>query len=69
MTAPIEDISNLPGTKVTDQEESPIGEIKEIYAINGDGQPTWVSVEASFGMGDKRKRPASEVLHADEGRP
>ena len=30
MTAPIEDVSSLPGKKVSDQEENPIGEIKEI---------------------------------------
>jgi hypothetical protein len=55
MTAPIEDVSSLPGKKVSDQEENPIGEIKEIYAIGGDGDAMWVSVEAKFGMGDKRK--------------
>lgn len=54
MTAPIEDVSSLPGKKVTDQEENTIGEIKEIYAIDGDGPPMWVTVEASFGMGNKR---------------
>src|SRR5437763_2421496 len=54
MTASIEDVSSLPGKKVTDQDENPIGEIKEIYAIDGDGYPMWVSVEASFGMGDKK---------------
>ncbi len=54
MSAPIEDVSSLPGKKVSDQEENPIGEIKEIYAIGGDGDAMWVSVEAKFGMGDKR---------------
>ncbi len=54
MTAPIEDVSSLPGQKVSDQDENPIGEIKEIYAIDGDGDAMWVSVEAKFGMGDKR---------------
>ena len=54
MTAPIEDVSRLPGKKVADQEETPIGEIKEIYAIGGDGDAMWVSVEAKFRMGDKR---------------
>jgi hypothetical protein len=53
MTAPIEDVSNLPGKKVTDQEANPIGEVKEIYAME-DGYPMWVSVEASSGLGDKR---------------
>jgi PRC-barrel domain len=53
MTAPIEDVSSLPGKKVSDQEENTIGEIKDIYA-NEDGYPTWVTVETSAGMGDKR---------------
>jgi hypothetical protein len=54
MTAPIKDVSDLPGKKVTDQEETTIGKVKEIYAIDGDGEPMWVTVEASFGMGNKR---------------
>ena len=54
MTAPIDDVSTLPGKKVADQEQNPIGEIKEIYAIGGDGDAMWVSVEAKFGLGDKR---------------
>jgi PRC-barrel domain len=54
MTAPIEDISSLPGKKVSDQEEVPIGEIKDIYAIDGDGQATYVTVETKLGMGKKR---------------
>src|ERR1700742_1774951 len=54
MTAPIQDVSSLPGKKVYDQEQSPIGEIKEVYAMDGDGHPMWVTVEESFGRGDKR---------------
>lgn len=54
MTGPIEDVSSLPGMKVTDQEEITIGKVKEIYAIDGDGHPMWVTVEASFGMSEKR---------------
>lgn len=54
MTAPIDDVSSLPGKKVSDQEEIPIGEIKEIYAIDGDGYPMWVTVEAKTGMGQKK---------------
>jgi hypothetical protein len=49
MTAPIDDVTSLPGRKVTDQEENTIGEIKEIYAIDGDGHPMWVTIEASTG--------------------
>lgn len=53
MTAPIEDVSSLPGKKISDQAESPLGEIKEIYATEA-GYPMWVAVELSTGIGDKR---------------
>jgi hypothetical protein len=53
MTAPIEDVSDLPGKKVTDQEENEIGEVKDIFATD-DGFPMWVSVELKQGMGNKR---------------
>ena len=52
MTAPIEDVSSLPGKRISDQAENPIGEVKEIYAT--DGFPMWVLVEMSSGIGDKR---------------
>lgn len=52
MTAPIEDVGSLPGKKVGDQMGSPIGEVREIYAIDGD--PMWVTVEAAFGRGEER---------------
>src|SRR5512142_2136476 len=54
MSAPIDDVSSLAGQKIADQEETPIGVVKEIYAIDGDGTAAWVAVEASFGMGNKR---------------
>lgn len=53
MTAPIEDVSTLPGKKVSDQVANPIGKVREIYATD-DGYPMWVGVEASPGMGGKR---------------
>lgn len=53
MTAPIEDVSELPGKKLTDQEEVEIGEVKEIYAME-DGFPMWVAVETAAGIGDQR---------------
>jgi hypothetical protein len=53
MTAPIEDVSALPGKKITDQAENPLGKVKEIYAT--DGYPMWVAVEmSSSGLGKKR---------------
>ena len=52
--APIEDVSSLPGKKVSDQEEVEIGEVKDVYAME-DGFPMWVAVETGAGMGDKRR--------------
>jgi sporulation protein YlmC with PRC-barrel domain len=54
VTAPIEDLSSLPGKKVSDQQGTSIGEVKQIYATDGDGQPVWVELEGSFGSGEKR---------------
>jgi hypothetical protein len=52
MTAPIEDVSTLPGKKISDQAGTPIGEVKGIYAT--DGYPMWVAVEMSSGVANKR---------------
>jgi sporulation protein YlmC with PRC-barrel domain len=54
VTAPIEDVSSLPGKKVSDQEGTSVGKVKEIYAAGGDGQPMWVEIEGSFGTREKR---------------
>jgi PRC-barrel domain len=54
MSAPVEDVTELPGTTVRDKDEEPIGEIKEIYAIGGDGHPTWVTIEAQPEEGEAR---------------
>jgi hypothetical protein len=53
MTAAIEDVSSLPGKKISDQAENPIGEVKHIYATD-DGYPMWVAVEMSSGIGAGR---------------
>jgi sporulation protein YlmC with PRC-barrel domain len=53
MTAPIEDVSSLPGKKVSDQEGTSIGKVTEIYQAEG-GQPMWVEIEGSFGTREKR---------------
>lgn len=53
MTAPIEDVSSLPGKKLADQMANPIGKVTEIYATD-DGYPMWVGIEASPGVGGKR---------------
>ncbi len=56
MTEAIENLEELPGRKVHDQEENPIGEVKDVYAKNGDGEAGWVSVEVSSGMAQKKVR-------------
>jgi sporulation protein YlmC with PRC-barrel domain len=53
VTAPIEDVSSLPGKKVSDQQGASIGKVKEIYEAEG-GHPMWVGIEASFGTREKR---------------
>jgi hypothetical protein len=52
MTAPIEDVSSLPGKKLNDQLGVSIGQVKEVYAMD-DGFPMWVVVETKV-EGDKR---------------
>jgi hypothetical protein len=52
MTAPIEDVSSLPGKKISDQAANPVGKVKEIYA--SDGYPMWVAVEMSSGIAKRR---------------
>lgn len=53
MTAAIEDVSSLPGRKLTDQADNPIGKVKEIYATH-DGFPMWVVVDVSIGIAGRR---------------
>ena len=67
MTAPIEDVSSLPGKKVSDQEGSSIGKVKEIYATDGDDQPMWVEIEGSFGTREKRTVLIPLARLKDEG--
>ena len=66
MTAPIEDISSLPGKKVSDQQGASIGKVKEIYAADS-GQPMWVEIEGSFGTRDSRTVLIPLARLKDEG--
>ena len=66
MTAPIEDVSSLPGKKISDQAETPIGEVKQIFGTD-DGYPMWVAVELSAGIGDKRTALVPLARIKDEG--
>jgi sporulation protein YlmC with PRC-barrel domain len=66
VTAPIEDISSLPGKKVSDQQGASIGKVKEIYAADS-GQPMWVEIEGSFGSRDSRTVLIPLARLKDEG--
>jgi PRC-barrel domain len=68
MTTPVEDVRELPGKMVFDKHDEPIGEVKEIYAIGGDGYPSWVTVEVQPEEGERRTVfiPLSR-LKLDEG--
>jgi hypothetical protein len=50
--SPIDDVSDLPGNAVYDQEGKKIGDVGEIYTQDGD--PMWVVVHASTGMATSR---------------
>lgn len=47
MAAPIEDPSELQGTSVYDQNGEKLGDVQELYAPGGDGDPMWAAVELS----------------------
>ena len=66
MTAPIEDVSNLPGKKLSDQMANPIGKVTDIYATD-DGYPMWVGVDASPGIGRGRTVLVPLARIKDEG--
>ncbi len=54
MSAPIDDVDSLPGKTVSDHEQRKIGEIKDVYAVGGDDNPMYVTVDASIGMSSSR---------------
>jgi hypothetical protein len=54
MTKSIEDVSSLPGRKVVDQEETPLGEVKAIFATD-DGFPMWIEIEAKTSLFAKQR--------------
>lgn len=54
MTKPIEDISSLPGRKVLDQDETPLGEVKAIFATD-EGFPMWIEIESTLGLFGKER--------------
>jgi hypothetical protein len=50
--SPIDDVSGLPGKTVFDQLGQKVGVVHEIYTQDGD--PMWVTVEASTGLAKDR---------------
>ena len=51
----IEDVSDLPGETVNDQDGRKIGQVKEIYGMGEDETPMWVTIESATGLGRKRQ--------------
>jgi hypothetical protein len=65
-------VSSLPGQRISDQAETPIGEVKEIFATD-DGYPMWVaggdgiSAECDDpGSSEMRKVTAEDVAHVNQ---
>jgi PRC-barrel domain len=54
MASAIEDVEGLPGRDLMDQLGEKIGTIKALYAVDGDNDPMWVTVEASTGLTSQR---------------
>jgi hypothetical protein len=50
MAAPIDDVSKLPGRKVSDQAQTELGQITDVYAMES-GFPMWVAVQTKAGIG------------------
>jgi PRC-barrel domain len=55
MASAVEDVSNLPGETVSDQDGRKIGQVKEIYGVGEDEAPMWVTIESATGLGRKRQ--------------
>ncbi len=53
MSSPV-DLDNIEGETLNDQDGRSIGKIKEVCGKDGDGEPMWVVVDASFGLMQKR---------------
>ena len=61
--SPIEDVGSLPGNTVYDQQGQKLGDIEEIYTQDGD--PMWVTVQASTGLAASRRvfLPLARLKH------
>lgn len=54
MATAIEDPTSLPGETLRDQDGGKVGEVKELYAVGGDEQPMWVTVDIETGVTQHR---------------
>jgi hypothetical protein len=54
MAASPVDLEQLPGETLVDQDGRKIGKFKDVLGKGGDAEPMWVTVEASFGLMNKR---------------
>jgi sporulation protein YlmC with PRC-barrel domain len=54
MAAEPVDLEQLPGETIVDQDGRKIGKVKDVLGKDGESEPMWVAVEASFGLMNKR---------------
>jgi sporulation protein YlmC with PRC-barrel domain len=66
--APIEDPRELAGTSVYDQNGEKLGDVTELYAPGGDGDPMWAMVELSQAAFRSRNVfiPLARMKHEDD---
>ena len=61
------DLHNWPGENLYDREGSKIGEIAEIYADRGTGQPTWLAVKTGLFGSNISFVPLQEAARSEDG--
>jgi PRC-barrel domain len=68
MASAIDDVSNLPGESVCDQDGLKIGKVKRLYSGGDDQSVMWVTVETSIGIGNKREVfvPLARLKHEND---
>jgi hypothetical protein len=69
MTAPIENVDELTGRSVTDQDGRDLGKIKHMYGVGDEQEPTWVTLKVSKGIGGSRPVfvPLARLKEEDQG--
>ncbi len=54
MASAIEDVGSLRGKTLNDQEGQKVGEIKDLYGIDDESNPMWITVESSTRLSSNR---------------